>query len=305
MAAAGKREIGRSTAIQRPETQHPARVQTPAAAPPGGPQQLVELAPVGLPFTDETLYLHIVHYEDRITIPTPEGVALELTLAGLGSRAVAGAVDLVLKGLCVGVLLLALIAGLGATAAIVIAPAAGLTMILYDVAFETLRGGRTVGKSLSGLRVVRSSGRPVDLSASMIRNLLRLVDGLPLFYLPTIVSIVATARNQRPGDIAADTVVIRDRRAIDTGAPAPFAGVATAAPLHAAAGASWDVSAIPAEELATVRAFLERRGGLAGDARARLAAQLDGALRPRVGGADERDPERFLEILYDAKRARG
>lgn len=246
-----------------------------------------------------------MHYEDRITIPTPEGVALELTLAGLGSRAVAGAVDLVLKGLCVGVLLLALIAGLGATAAIVIAPAAGLTMILYDVVFETLRGGRTPGKSLSGLRVVRSSGRPVDLSASMIRNLLRLVDGLPLFYLPTIVSIVATAPNQRPGDVAADTVVIRDRRAIDIGVPAPLAGVATAAPLHAAAGASWDVSAIAAEELATVRAFLERRGGLAGDARARLAAQLDGALRPRVGGADERDPERFLEILYDAKRARG
>ena len=36
-----------------------------------------------------------------------------------------------------------------------------------------------------------------------------------------------------------------------------------------------------------------------------VGVQLDRALRPRVGGADERDPERFLEILYDAKRARG
>ncbi|HEV2787442.1 MAG TPA: hypothetical protein VGV67_13680 [Solirubrobacteraceae bacterium] len=54
-----------------------------------------------------------------------------------------------------------------------------------------------------------------------------------------------------------------------------------------------------------MRAFLERRNGLAREARARLAAQLDGALRPRVGGADESDPERFLEILYDAKQARG
>ncbi|HWI08424.1 MAG TPA: hypothetical protein VNT54_13025 [Solirubrobacteraceae bacterium] len=70
------------------------------------------------------------------------------------------------------------------------------------------------------------------------------------------------------------------------------------------AGAAWDVSAVPADDLA-VRAFLERRDGLARDAPVRVAAQLDRALRPRVGGADERDPERFLEILYDAKRARG
>ena len=247
-----------------------------------------------------------MQYEDRITIPTPEGVALELTLAGLGSRAVAGAIDLVFKGLAVAVLLLVVVTGLGARAALVIVPAAGLTMILYDVCFETLRGGRTPGKSFGGLRVVRSSGRPVDLPASMIRNVLRLVDGMALFYLPTMIAIVATARNQRPGDVAADTVVIRDRRAIDGPRRAAVpASLASSAPVHAAAGASWDVSAIPAEELATVRAFLERRNGLAGDARARLAAQLDGALRPRVGGADERDPERFLEILYDAKRARG
>jgi len=250
-----------------------------------------------------------VQYEDRITIPTPEGVSLELTLAGLGSRAVAGGLDLVFKGLLVGLLLIVLIAAVGADGAIVLVPAAALTMLLYDVLFETLGGGRTIGKRMSGLRVVRSSGRPVDLVASMIRNVLRLVDGMPLSYLPTIVSIVVTRRNQRLGDLAADTVVIRDRRAID-GVQPGFGVVAAVvdparAPAHAMAGATWDVSAVPAEDLATVRAFLERRHGLAGDARVRLAAQLDGALRPRVGGADESDPERFLEILYDAKRARG
>jgi uncharacterized RDD family membrane protein YckC len=240
-------------------------------------------------------------YEDRITIPTPEGVSLELTLAGLGSRAVAGTLDLALKALVVVLLLVLVVALLGADGAIVIVPVAGIAMLLFDVGFETLGGGRTPGKRWSGLRVVRSSGRPVDLVASMIRNVLRLVDGLPLSYVPTIVSIVGTRRNQRPGDLAADTVVIRDRRAIDRVAPA----AAAAPPDRAAAGASWDVSAVPAEDLATVRAFLERRDGLSRDARARLAAQLDGALRPRVGGADEHDPERFLEILYDAKRARG
>jgi uncharacterized RDD family membrane protein YckC len=240
-------------------------------------------------------------YEDRITIPTPEGVSLELTLAGFGSRAVAGTLDLALKAVVVGLLLIVIVALLGVDGALVIVPAAGLSMLVFDVGFETLAGGRTPGKRMSGLRVVRSSGRPVDLVASMIRNILRLVDGLPLSYVPTIVSIVVTRRNQRPGDLAADTVVIRDRRAVDRLAPV----AAAHPPDRAAAGASWDVSAVPAEDLATVRAFLERRDGLARDARARLAAQLDGALRPRVGGADEHDPERFLEILYDAKRSRG
>jgi uncharacterized RDD family membrane protein YckC len=244
-----------------------------------------------------------VQYEDRITIPTPEGVSLELTLAGLGSRAVAGGLDLVFKGLLVGLLLVVVVAAVGAGGVAVLLPAAVLTMLLYDVLFETLGGGRTIGKRMGGLRVVRSSGRPVDLVASMIRNVLRLVDGMPFTYLPTIVSIVVTQRNQRPGDLAADTVVIRDRRAIDRVQPGFEAPVPLPAP--ATAGASWDVSAVPAEDLATVRTFLERRDGLAGDARVRLAAQLDGALRPRVGGADESDPERFLEILYDAKRARG
>lgn len=248
-----------------------------------------------------------MQYEDRITIPTPEGVALELTLAGMGSRAVAGGLDLVFKGLIVGLLLLVLYGLFGDYGAIVIVPLIGLTLLLYDVGFETLRGGRTPGKSIGGLRVVRSSGRPVDVTASMIRNVLRLVDGMALSYLPTMVSIAVTKRNQRLGDLAADTVVIRDRRGIDGVQPSFAAGGATAsaAPVHAAAGANWDVSAVPPEDLVTVRAFLERRSSLAREPRMRLAAQLDGALRPSVGGADVSDPERFLEILYDAKRARG
>ncbi|HVF76910.1 MAG TPA: RDD family protein [Solirubrobacteraceae bacterium] len=248
-----------------------------------------------------------MQYEDRITIPTPEGVALEMTLAGMGSRAIAGGLDLLFKGLILGVLLVILYGTFGDYGAIVIVPLIGLTLLAYDVGFETMRRGRTPGKSIGGLRVVRSSGRPVDITASLIRNVLRLVDGMTLSYLPSIVSIAVTKRNQRLGDLAADTIVIRDRRGIDAEQPRFAAGGAATGvePVHAGAGAHWDVSAVPAEDLVTVRAFLERRNSLAREARARLAVQLDGALRPRVGGADVADPERFLEILYDAKRARG
>lgn len=247
-------------------------------------------------------------YEDRITIPTPEGVSLELTLAGFGSRAVARAIDLAIKGAFLLVLLIVASAGLGQVGSIVTLSSAGLMLLIYDIAFEVFCGGRTPGKRAGGLRVVRASGRPIDPTASVVRNLLRLVDGITLSYVPTIVSILATRRNQRLGDLAADTVVIRDRREIDRVPPAGAFAAAPAGPpdgARAAAGATWDVSAIPAGEIATVRAFLERRDGLAHDARKRLATQLDGALRPRVGGVDERDPERFLEILYAAKRERG
>jgi uncharacterized RDD family membrane protein YckC len=244
-----------------------------------------------------------VDYEDRITIDTPEGVALELTLAGLGSRAVAGGIDLVLKGLLFGAELLVLVTLFGDRGYVVVLPVAALSMLVYNVMFETLAGGRTPGKRIGGLRVVLASGRSVDFRASMIRNAFRLIDGIALLYVPTMVFIIGTRRNQRLGDLAAGTVVIRDRREIDRAKPTA-AAVATQ-PDFAAAGATWDVSAVPAEDIATVRSFLERRGDLTAPARARVAAQLDGALRPRVGGADERDSERFLEILYETKRARG
>jgi len=241
-------------------------------------------------------------YEDRITIPTPEGVSLQMTLAGLGSRAIAGGIDLTIKGLLaalVAVVLAALFAGLGSA---VLLPLLGLLVIAYDVLFETLARGRTPGKRMTGLRVVRSSGRPVDLLASAIRNLLRLVDGLPLSFLPTLVSVLVTQRNQRPGDLAADTVVIRDRRAIDRRSRKP---ARVGAPARPGAGALWDVSRVAPDELATVRAFLERREGLTPAARERLAARLAGALRPRVAGADEADAELFLETLYETKSTRG
>ena len=301
MPAPREREIRRRAAVQRGEPQHLRNMPPPGTA--TRAQELVELAPIALPLCDETLYFHGVAYEDRITIPTPEGVSLELTLAGLGSRAIAGTVDLLLKALLLACVLVLLLAVLGIDGALVIVPAAALAMLLYDVAFEVLAGGRTPGKRMSGLRVVRSSGRPVDVTASVIRNAMRLIDGLALSYLPTIVSILVTQRNQRLGDLAADTVVIRDRREID----AAVHGVPPPAPAGDpfGTGPRWDVSAVSAEDTATIRAFLERRSALAAPARARLAAQLDGALRPLVGGVDERDPERFLEILYDAKRTAG
>ena len=150
--------------------------------------------------------------DDVITLATPEGVELELTLAGAGSRMIAGAIDLIAQGVLVVALLVGLLS-LGAVGLALFSIAAFLVLFAYDVLFEVLGGGQTPGKRITGLRVVRSDGSPVDLRASAVRNIARLVDGPPFSYLPTLIGILVTKNNQRPGDLAGDTVVIRATRA--------------------------------------------------------------------------------------------
>src|SRR5206468_11279553 len=88
----------------------------------------------------------------------------------------------------------------------------------YDVAFETLASGRTPGKRAAGLRVVRLGGEPVGFVASAVRNLGRLVDMQPgLLYAVGAATILFSRHNQRLGDLAAGTLVVRERRA-----PLPF-----------------------------------------------------------------------------------
>src|ERR1700754_139766 len=130
-------------------------------------------------------------YQDRLKIATPEGVTVDLVLAGLGSRFSATLVDLTLKGvLILGVWLLGLLIG---TLGIVVGSIGSFLIYFgYDVLFEVLGGGRTPGKRLAGLRVLREDGRPIDTLSSCIRNVIRLVDGLPLLYLPAMVSILVT-----------------------------------------------------------------------------------------------------------------
>jgi hypothetical protein len=120
---------------------------------------------------------------------------------------------------------------------------------------------------------------------------------VPLLYLPAIVSILVTRSNQRLGDLAAGTLVVREPR---RAAPAP-----RSVPVDPADYASWDVAGVGDRELGAVRAFLGRRNQLDPGARRALAAQLASALRPRVAGVPAGlDDERFLERLAAAKSAR-
>jgi uncharacterized RDD family membrane protein YckC len=71
--------------------------------------------------------------------------------------------------------------------------------------------GWTVGKRIIGMRVVDESGGKIGLSRSIIRNLLRFVDGLPAFNILGIVLIASSPRDQRFGDRIAKTYVVRSK----------------------------------------------------------------------------------------------
>lgn len=241
-----------------------------------------------------------MEYEDRIRIATPEGVELELRLAGVGSRSIGALLDEVVRWILFGacaVLVFALDVSGGWEVTILVL-LQFLLRFVYDVVFEVGASGRTPGKRLAGLRVVRTGGRPVDFVSSAIRNVLRVVDFLPLLYGLGMLVVLVTARNQRVGDLAAGTLVVRDR------VPSPPQPSSPPnVPPEAIVG--WDVSSVTASEIATVRQFLERRESLASSARAELAADLASRLRTRVAGAPaDLGPERFLELLSAAKAVR-
>jgi uncharacterized RDD family membrane protein YckC len=259
--------------------------------------------------------------EDKVTITTAEGVTVELPLAGIGSRAIAAIVDQAIKVLLIVAVIAALAGGTGAFEAFdgpadregsfFVALAVGIVAIFlvnfgYDVAFETLASGRTPGKRWTGLRVVRAGGGPVSFGPSAVRNLVRIVDSLPGAYAIGLIAMLVSSKNQRLGDMAAGTLVVRERSA-SARAAAPAWGSPWGAPRATAEPpAAMDVSAVTGEELATIRSFLERRATLTPSARSKLAWELSERLKPRVGGAPgDQHPEVFLEQIAAAKAATG
>ncbi len=238
-----------------------------------------------------------MEYEDTITIATPEGIELQYTLAGIGSRFVAELVDILLRLAALAVLVGVLAAaGSGPMATVVLAVASFLAWFAYDVLFEVWGAGRTPGKRWSGLRVVMRGGQPVGLGSSAVRTLLRLVDQWGTLAIAGSVSILSTRRNQRLGDLAAGTIVVRERRA---GVASPFL------PHPATSVAAIDVTSVTPAELSAVHDFLNRRDSLTDNARLRVATALAERLAPKVGGLAPGGvvPERLLETIAAAKSA--
>ncbi|KTB62579.1 hypothetical protein AO067_15695 [Pseudomonas viridiflava ICMP 13104] len=149
--------------------------------------------------------------DTRIEIETPEGIDMLLRPAGLVSRALAFTIDLAIRAGVIGLLfmLLQLFDKLGMGLAAI---AIFLVNWWYMVLFEVLNQGCTPGKRMLGLRVVHDDGTPIDWSSSVIRNLLRFVDMLPLGYSLGAITCLNHPLFKRLGDLAAGTLVIYSDR---------------------------------------------------------------------------------------------
>jgi uncharacterized RDD family membrane protein YckC len=204
------------------------------------------------------------------TVQTPEGIELHLPVAGLIPRALAWLIDALIR--------LIIYAGLGGVLLIFGDTGKGLYLLatfiiewFYPVLFEVLRSGQTPGKRAYGIRVLHDDGTPVSWSASLIRNLLRVVDFLPLLYGFGISSMMLNRDFKRLGDLAAGTIVVYQET------PLPVPAATTSKPAR-------PPYPLTLEEQQVIMAFAERSPKLTVE-RAEELACLTGPLignRPNV-----------------------
>lgn len=161
--------------------------------------------------------------EQQFVVDTPESVEFRYTLAGVGARFCAALLDHLIIALILTALILlgsiavtALQIGAGSLAAslltAILIVVAFLVIVGYYVVIETVQRGQTPGKRAMGLRVIRSNGLPITFSDSLLRNLVRVVDFLPVSYALGVVMMFFNPQWRRLGDIAANTVVVREVR---------------------------------------------------------------------------------------------
>jgi uncharacterized RDD family membrane protein YckC len=232
------------------------------------------------------------------SVLTPERVSLEYGIAGIGSRGAATVVDTLIQGVAfvvvaiaatftVGSLQLGRQGAVGGVVAVAIVAVAVLVIANgYFIAFEIVWNGQTPGKRLVGLRVIRESGYPIRPVDAVIRNLVRIVDWLPLFYAVGVLVMLLNGRSKRLGDYASGTIVVRE------GMARTLAGLAA----QPAESRGYTLSNADAT---LVRDFLVRRQAMHPRARADLARRLAQALAHRyhLTVDDQTEPERFLETL--------
>jgi uncharacterized RDD family membrane protein YckC len=237
-----------------------------------------------------------VSASEKLTIDTPEQIALEFPLASAGSRFLALGIDTLVQAGAVLVLAsVAFVASLlgvtGASIAGTWALAAAVILIFllyygYYALFEMLWNGQTPGKRAIRLRVITTSGRPISAYDALLRNLLRIVDQLPGIYTVGLLSIFFTERNQRLGDLAADTVVVHEQPIARHEMPQDLT--------RARRGAA----RLTLEEIAVIETFLARRESLPDHLRDRTAAGIAARVRARLGIPSD-PPVRDETLLED------
>jgi uncharacterized RDD family membrane protein YckC len=124
---------------------------------------------------------------------------------GVGYRLLAVVLDSIILGLITG--LLSPVIGLNNL--YLLTSIGNILAFFYYFLFEATVGA-TPGKMACRLRVVNDDGSSISWKASIIRNLLRFIDSLPICYLVGAILIWSTPQKKRLGDLVAHTVVRRN-----------------------------------------------------------------------------------------------
>ena len=237
-------------------------------------------------------------------VVTGEAVVLGLRAASFASRMLAAVVDAVIVGLVLAAALWGASALLSQTdeaaRTAVLTAITVLCLVGLPVAVETATRGRTVGKLVMGVRVVRDDGGPVRFRHSLARALAGLFELWGTFGSPAILCALVSARGKRFGDLLAGTYVVRERTAARH-VPLP------PVPLELAGWArTADIGRLPDATVVAARQFLARRSSLNPASRTALGLSLADALSTRVSPAPPAgtDPERFLTAVLAERRDR-
>ncbi len=265
--------------------------------------------------------LHPLQLTDDYRFETPEQIDVSYVVAGLGSRGLAALIDAIIVTIAmsivtipgsigVTVLIRLILHGLGHRdvgdnlVPIIVASMSlvGLAMIgCYYVFFEAFWHGQTPGKRWIGIRVIREGGRPLTFSASMIRNVIRLIDFLPFYYMIGVIVMFIDRKSRRLGDFAAHTIVVKEQKSVKLDSLDASTRVlpSTSTPIGDSARlAIRNVRHLTSEDRRMLREYLHRRDKLSKESADRIGTKLAQAFALKTGydlGAEA--PILFLERL--------
>ncbi|HYW29849.1 MAG TPA: RDD family protein [Gaiellales bacterium] len=223
---------------------------------------------------------------------TPERVAVEHDIAGVGSRAVAQLLDwVVISVVLIGSLILTAVASLTVPAWLLIT----LAIIMFGAMpfayffFAEWRFGATLGKRVMRIRVLTELGAPIGARESLVRNLVRVIDFLPTSYLLGGIVALISSRSQRLGDMAAGTVAVRiPKRPGGVPKAAAVSFVDLVAADEATAGG------VPPRLAEIIAEFESRRGTLTKEAQETLASKIAARVERHLARPPGMSDDQFL-----------
>ncbi len=214
---------------------------------------------------------------------TGEAVSVELPLAGVGSRGIAALIDIVITfaaQLAVLVVLIATGSGGGITVLQIVLVVTEILIVAgYPIGMETLWRGRTLGKAMMGLRVVRDDGGPIRFRHALVRGLVGVFVDKPgiTYALGALIPMVSSRQKKRIGDFFAGTVVLQER------VPGQLEAPVGMPPMLAGWAASLDLTGVDDALALRMRQFLSRASSFTPDARATLEHQIASEVVRKVG----------------------